>query len=234
MSTYAVSKWGEIYENNRSRVVKDLAWVPIPNKHDGEKYSRLMMRPDAAEIFAAWILILQVASRCQPRGTLLRSGGTPHDSESLSIKTRVPASWFQKGLPILVEMGWLTMVAACRHDADITLSPSRQDGDEERKKGIEGKEGWVSREVAALPEPLKAIAEHWERWIVWWAQNKNGARPMPPETAMEHMEVLMPLTHAERIESIKNSIAGNYARLYAPKPQNGVNALKPEKARIAY
>jgi len=147
VTTYHVANWGECYENNRSRKVKELAWVPIPNKHDGERYSRLMLRKDASQIFAAWILILQVASRCQPRGSLLRSDGTPHDSDSLSVKTRAPRAWFDLALPVLVEMKWLSSesveqasLALDCHGPATVLPPSCCRGDEERteENRIEG------------------------------------------------------------------------------------------------
>jgi hypothetical protein len=172
MTTYHVTNWGEHYENNRSRKVKDLAWVPIPNKHDGERYSRLMQRKDAAQIFAAWILILQVASRCQDRGTLVRSDGSPHDSDSLSVKTRAPKAWFDLALPILVEMKWLSAekheqssLALDCHDAATVLPPSCQHGDEERKKeGKEWKEG--KKEPPAAPEGASDGRHHeiCQRW----------------------------------------------------------------------
>lgn len=154
MTVYRVASWDTIYENNRSRTVKDLAWVPIPNKHDGERYSRLMLRKDAAQIFAAWILILQVASRCQDRGTLLRSDQTAHDSESLSVKTRAPKAWFDCALPVLVEMKWLTAQVSingdyasdCRHDG-TTPSPTQRRGDEEWN----GKNGMEPPKPSALP-----------------------------------------------------------------------------------
>lgn len=159
MKLYSVSDWNDYYENNRSRLVKDLAWVPVPNGHDGENYSRLITGKNAAEIFAAWILILQVASRCTPRGTLTRSNGSPHDPASLSLKTRAPATWFEKSLPALIECGWLycnqltdnDTAHACRSSAEST-SQACQRGDEEGK-GIEenGKEGKDGRAVA-LPD----------------------------------------------------------------------------------
>lgn len=141
MNAYRIKNWNDLYENNRSRTVKDLAWVPIPNRHDGESYSRLMLRKDASEVFSAWILLLQVASRCHPRGTLLRSDGKPHDFESLSIKTRSNKSWFEKAIPVLMQMSWLEQVAVDCQEDDITLTPSCQSGDEEGKEGMNGKKG---------------------------------------------------------------------------------------------
>ena len=135
-----IANWQENYENNRSRTVKDLRWVPVPNRHDGERYARLMIRKDSAIIFSAWILMLQVASRCQPRGSLVRSDGKLHDPESLSLKTRAPAEWFEKAIPVLMEMAWLEQDAGGCQEAVRKVSGGCQEGDEERKKGMEGKE----------------------------------------------------------------------------------------------
>ena len=102
-----IAKWDDHYENAQSRKVHHLSWVPVPNKHDGEKYSEIMTLSDAPIIFTAWILMLQVASRSQHRGSLLRDDGTPHTPESLALKTRGKAEWFSIAIPILVKIGWL-------------------------------------------------------------------------------------------------------------------------------
>lgn len=140
---YAVSNWDDHYENNRSRTVKELSWVPVPNSHDGESYSRIITGKNAAEIFAAWILILQVASRCQPRGTLLRSNGHPHDAESLALKTRAPAEWFTKAFEVLCVCGWMNRnsvtvidTALDRQDDD-TAPPLPRHGSVHELNGIE-------------------------------------------------------------------------------------------------
>lgn len=108
MKSYRIRNWENLFENNRSRTVKDLSWVAIPNRHDGENFSAIMLHPKGAEIFAAWVLILQVASRCQPRGSLLRDGGKPHTPKTLSIKTRAPEEWFVIALEFLAnETDWI-------------------------------------------------------------------------------------------------------------------------------
>jgi hypothetical protein len=35
MTVYRIRNWSELYENNRTRQLVDMQWVPIPNKHDG-------------------------------------------------------------------------------------------------------------------------------------------------------------------------------------------------------
>lgn len=146
MNLYRITGWNDHYENNRSRKVIDLSWVPIPNRHDGENFSTIMAHPDGAEIYAAWILMLQVASRCQPRGSLVRDNGKPHTAESLALKTRGKQKWFEKAMAFLsANTDWLEIqqVAPNCHDDATGLPPDCQSGDEEgnRREGnrMEGK-----------------------------------------------------------------------------------------------
>jgi len=112
MTTYLIRNWDQLYENSRSRRVGKLDWVPVPNKHDGEGFCIVMAHPKAAEIYAAWTLILQVASKCSQRGTLVRDDGRPHNATSLAIKTRGRAEWFTLALDLLAsdDVGWLEAV----------------------------------------------------------------------------------------------------------------------------
>lgn len=100
---YTVKDWDTHYENSRSRAVENLRWVSLPNKHDGEGYGLTMEQDDAAELFAAWVLIIQVASKCQVRGTLTRDDGSPLTARSLAMKTRAPEAWFTKALKFFTE-----------------------------------------------------------------------------------------------------------------------------------
>src|SRR4051812_22998280 len=90
MTIYRIRNWGSLYENNRTRELKVMAWVPIPNRQDGDGYTLLVERDNGAALFGCWIAVLQVASRCEPRGTLMRDAETPHDAASLSRMTRLP------------------------------------------------------------------------------------------------------------------------------------------------
>lgn len=87
---FIIRDWAHRFENNRSRELKHLDWVPVPNRQDGDAYTYIMSRKDGAALYGAWMAIVQVASRCDPRGTLLRDNGKPHDSTSLSRMTRMP------------------------------------------------------------------------------------------------------------------------------------------------
>jgi len=91
-----------------------MRWVPVPNKHDGEGFQRIMREPDGMVIYGCWHLILQVASKCmRDRGTLLRDDGTPYTADSLSLKT----GWrnvadFKRALEFLSspDVAWIEVV----------------------------------------------------------------------------------------------------------------------------
>lgn len=103
-----VRDWEKHFENNRTRELKRMDWVPIPNKQDGDGYTELLDHPDGAAHFGAFIAIVEVASKCSPRGVLVRDGGSPHDSASLARITRIPATVIDAAIPRLVDpIGWL-------------------------------------------------------------------------------------------------------------------------------
>jgi len=140
MQFYVIRDWDSLYENNRSRTVTTLAWVPIPNRHDGETFSRIMQHERGAEIFSAFILMVQIASKSKSRGVLMRGNGQPHTAITLSAKCRAPVSWLKVGLDYLTkETDWLEVkeiAVACQDDGG-QVTGTCHPTDEERKKGIE-------------------------------------------------------------------------------------------------
>lgn len=138
MQFYAIRDWDRLYENSRSRNVSKLGWVPIPNRHDGETFTRIMEHEHGAEIFASFILLVQIASKSKSRGVLIRGNGQPHTITSLSAKCRAPVTWLSRALDYLTkETDWLELV---------DLTDGCQDGDRRVVGGcqdpvIEGKEG---------------------------------------------------------------------------------------------
>jgi hypothetical protein len=66
---YKIRNWDLYFEQDRSRQWKNLKWVPIPNKQ-GSGYRRIMSEKNGLEIFACWIVLVEVASTCNPRGDL--------------------------------------------------------------------------------------------------------------------------------------------------------------------
>lgn len=130
--TYRIRNWTQHFENNRTRELKELRFVILPNKHDGDGYTELLDHKNGASHYGAWVSIVQVASKCDPRGTLLRDGAKPHDSTSLSRLTRLPKAVFDEAIPRLVSIGWLeavdedgnTETQSCHIDSTIPQEPA--------------------------------------------------------------------------------------------------------------
>jgi hypothetical protein len=157
MLVYRIKNWDEIFETHRTRELKNLQWVPIPNRHDGDGYTELLDHPAGASHYGAWCVLLQIASKCEPRGTLLRKSLEPHTPESLARMARFPIEIMREAMVRLVTIGWLETyedIAESRDNARSTPTPcaaeSRTHAPETRVictaksraewKGMEGKE----------------------------------------------------------------------------------------------
>jgi len=122
--TYRIRNWSLHFENNRTREIKEMAWVPVPNRMDGDGYTELVDHPEGAAHLGAWLAILQIASKCEERGVLRRDGGQPHDARSLSRISRLPPSVFETALARLVEIGWLESLDPAVEGESETAPPA--------------------------------------------------------------------------------------------------------------
>ena len=106
--TYVIRDWGKHFEISQGRRATVLSWVAIPNRHDGKGYRRLMRRANGPSLYAAWILIVQVASKCPTRGVLKDADG-PLTVADLEMKTDCPAEIFSEALEVLSgpEIAWI-------------------------------------------------------------------------------------------------------------------------------
>lgn len=159
---YRIRDWGAHFENNRTRELKYLDWVPMPNKMDGDGYTALVDHLDGDAHFGVWCTIVEIASRCDPRGTLLRDGAKPHTPASLARLSRLPESSFEAAIPRLLDIGWLETVelevsgvTELSHDDAINSHPSA----EKRLRNGTERNGTELREVSLKPscsEPSRA------------------------------------------------------------------------------
>jgi hypothetical protein len=136
LKCYRIRDWDIHFENNRTKELKTLTWIPVPNKHDGDGFTELMSHKDAMQHYGAWHLIVQVASKCDPRGTLMREGQKPHDSSSLARITRGSKKVFDSAIPRLISIGWLE-VYETNGSAPHEGAASPQEG-AALQKGMEG------------------------------------------------------------------------------------------------
>lgn len=172
MKVYHVNNWDLLFENNRTRDLKKLDWVPIPNKQDGDGYTMIMEMENGPAIFGTWIALVQVASRCgnpAGRGVLMRDGGKPHDSASLSRMTRVPEHLITLALEVLADedINWLIVKDIEVKEANPALGCDNPALGCLEGKGREGKEGKGME--AELPYPEIAFPS----WEEWWAYSQR-------------------------------------------------------------
>jgi len=109
--TYQIKDWNEHFEVAQGRVCEQMKWVAFPNKQDGKGFRRIIKHPRHVEIFAAWVLIVQVASRQKVRGVLMDNDG-PLTAEDLADSTGFPVDIFELAFVELVKrkIGWLEIV----------------------------------------------------------------------------------------------------------------------------
>lgn len=113
--TYRIKNWHALYEKAQTRRCKTMSWVAVPNRHDGSGYRRIAEHERNCELFCAWCLILQVASRMPHRGLLVKDGRALTESD-LAYMTGFPKEIFTLAFTVLVdsEIGWLERVAGDR------------------------------------------------------------------------------------------------------------------------
>lgn len=157
MKTYSIRDWAKHFENNRSRSVERLLWVPVPNRHDGENFRLIISQKNGAEIYGCWLLIIQVASKCQPRGTLLKGNGEPHTALSLALKTGAKVEWFKSALDFLESnTDWLDVqeVAGGCQPTGSRLAADWQPGvTEEKGSEVNGSEVNGTESIASASPP---------------------------------------------------------------------------------
>jgi hypothetical protein len=102
-----VRDWSANHENNRSRELKRMLWVSVPNDLSADSYVELVSHEDGAAHLGVWIALLMVASRAKPRGSLVWGNGQPHTPESLARLTRLPQSVVSTAIERLLAIGLL-------------------------------------------------------------------------------------------------------------------------------
>lgn len=139
---YRIRDWDKHFEIGQSRAElkknpqSRMRWVAIPNKHDGKSYRRLMRHPQAPALFAAWVLIVQVASKCEVRGTLT-SDEIPITAQDLEDKTDLPAEYFELAFQEITSdrIGWMEVCGYADIESKNEDPSPRAFGDSLRAKG---------------------------------------------------------------------------------------------------
>ena len=174
---YSIVDFDFHFTKNRNRELAEMSWISLPLKFDGDGYTELVDHPDGAAHYACWVTLAQLAGRCQPRGTLLRDTGQPHNSESLARITRLPAEMFDSAIVRLLSIGWLESeevadkeVAATAHQSappvpatahqsatihNITIHNNTKTKTKTEQDSAPAKAGGVARQIDAVCEFYK-------------------------------------------------------------------------------
>jgi len=110
MVFYRIKNWAEHFETAESRKRKGpLSWVAVSTSFDGKRFRRLTRHEKSAEIFGAFVLIVEAAGRCRDRGTLIDDHGDPILPDDLEDMTGFPAKSFALAFEILSNprIGWI-------------------------------------------------------------------------------------------------------------------------------
>lgn len=114
---------------------------------------------DGAELYGAWVLIVQVAAKCSIRGVLSDERG-PLGATELSLKTGCPAKTFERALQVLSsdEIGWLS-AERYEHDGSALVPLERRE-EETRLDETRGERGAA---IAGVSPELSAWISLWNR-----------------------------------------------------------------------
>jgi len=110
----SVRDWDKLYECNRTRTLKKMDWFPLKNDQASDGYTELLAHDRGLSHFGAFVAILQVASKCQQRGVLIRTNGQPHTAGSIARIVRADEATVAEAITRLLSIGWL--VSEIRQD----------------------------------------------------------------------------------------------------------------------
>jgi hypothetical protein len=169
--TYRIKDWDQHFETTESRRVQHARWVPMPNKQDGKGYRRIAQHKKGVEIFCAWTLMLQIASKMPVRGVLADHDG-PLDAEDIAAKTGFPIRIFDLALEFLSDprVGWLV---TDRPNPQSSAEPAEVSAESRRSpalfqpegNGIEGKDKEPKTPLRSAAAPVRVVFDFWREHL---------------------------------------------------------------------
>lgn len=160
---YRIVDWNIHFENNRTREMKSMDWVPMKNRMDGYGYVELVDHPNGAAHFGAWVAIVEIASRCPIRGTLMAltgKGETPHTPASLARISRIPAAIFEEALPRLAAIGWIEQAEAVSQEPARSPSQKIRSTPQEPAERDRGTPQEPAASLDSIPQEGAALREY--------------------------------------------------------------------------
>ncbi len=122
----SIRNWQKHFEKSDLKKCRSTKWIPLPNRWDGKGFRRIMRLKDGESIFCAWVLMVQIASRCPKRGVLVDDDGplTPAD---LSDKTGCKEKTFERAIEVLSskEIAWISIDYSTENAGNFRDSPEK-------------------------------------------------------------------------------------------------------------
>lgn len=174
---YSIKGWDDNFENHETRKLKNLLWIPVPVKQDGDGYTELLEHENGAAHLGAWIAIVELAAKCKPRGQLIRRDNRPHTSRSIGRITRISPDVLGEAIPRLVQIGWLKEVTVNLPEGRQEVPEGRENPLDEGSEGKEGSELTNSSESVKSKRKKKSKPETdgaFEEWWKYYMENANG------------------------------------------------------------
>jgi hypothetical protein len=195
---YCIRDWDSIYENHESRKRKHLEWIPVKNKHDGLGFRRMVKQKNRCELFSAFILLVQLASKTPVRGQLSEdsAGNLPLSADDAADKTGFPADIFEKAFSffsgpenskswIIAKNGQSADIPADR--ADVSAASAASPGlNRIEGKGIEENRR-EEKATPIFPENLTGdeFLKAWGKWIIHRQEIKKKLTPSQIEEQLK-------------------------------------------------
>lgn len=106
MMRIRIHDWEKHFERDRTKQWKNIQWVPIPNKQ-GTGYKKIMRdRINGPTIFGCWISLVEIASKCDPRGDLSK-----YVIDELSLLTDIDVCVIEMSIRFLSEvLDWVEII----------------------------------------------------------------------------------------------------------------------------
>jgi hypothetical protein len=228
MKTYRITDWDDLYENNRTRGMKTMQWVPVPVKHDGYGYGLLTVSNGAARL-GAWIAILQTAAKSHPRGTLLRDGRHAHTAESIAVKTRLAPEIIQETIELCLrpDIGWLEVVEI-QGDKILPAENAHPPAENAHPPARKGREGNRNRkEKKGLAPPCFDSPEFLQAWEDWQQHRREIRKPLTPTSSKIQMNQFAEWGEKRAIAAINHTLSKGWQGIREPDLFN-----QPQKQRV--
>jgi hypothetical protein len=121
--SFRIRDWEKHFERDRSKQWKVLQWVPIPNKQ-GKGYRKIMKEKNGLEIFACWIAIIELASKCEVRGDLSK-----YSIDDISLLTLIDENKLKSAIKYLSEvLDWIEVIKESSENLDIDVNKNDKHG----------------------------------------------------------------------------------------------------------